>query len=165
VSQPREKLDVLLRAIADDRLHELTAEQMAELERLLAADPQFADRVAGLAARPGPALGAALSDRAALPTAAEWARTWERVDAGVPQVRMRGVLRLWQPFAAVAAALLLLLTWRLATPPAAAPWQLTLATDTQIDALEVSDGATSFVVSSGPSDARFEVIWVLEDQS
>ncbi len=171
MSQSRDSLDAALWAAAAGDWDALTPEQVGRLERVLNDEPAVAARLAD----EKPELGSSLADslvaldQRSPPAPRVWQDVWERIDAAAP-ARMRRVgragapwiLRFWKPLAAAAACILLTVFWTLKPAPPE-EWPFELATHVEIDGLEVSEGATSFVVSAGGENA-IEVIWVLEDQ-
>jgi hypothetical protein len=168
MNAPRENLDTLLRAVARGELDQLTPAQVAELEAGLNITPasEFAQQLA----QPEPALAVALAAAAATdrPAIRTWDAMWDRIDAATTSSRVaprNRLLRLWRPLAAVAAGLLFLAAWRVAQPPIVEPWPLQLATDTEIQSLEVYGDATPFVVSAGQNGSAIKVIWMLAEQS
>lgn len=172
MSHSRDNLDQALRAASAGDLHTLRPEQVARLEAVLNDEPGVAARLADRRLAPDPQLARALAqaDRAAAPAADTWEQVWERIDAAgraapLPGAQARArILRLWRPFAAAAACLLMAGLWRLGAVMPKRPWPLQMATEVEINELEVYDGATSFVVSTGGKDG-FEIIWVLEGES
>jgi len=167
-------LDEALRAVAAGDLDALQPDQVARLEAILNEEPSVAARLADHV----PAVDARLArvlarvEQGVTPGMAAWERAWERIDAVAPAavarvdaVRRRAlVLRLWKPLAAVAACLVMAALWRAGSPRPREEWPMQLATDVEINALEVSDGATPFVISDGGEHA-VQIIWVVEDQS
>jgi hypothetical protein len=175
----------LARQIEAGDLAGLSAEQIERLAEALDADP--APTFASRRAAPDAGLRRALdaSERPALPTTAQWDAMWARIEAapaaaaadampGVapgrharsaappPETAGARLLRLWRPLGvAVAAGLALAAIWARPTTPAPPTddWPLRLASDVQINALEVSEG-TPFIVSLGEAHGP-EVIWVL----
>lgn len=172
MSHSRDNLDQALRAAVAGDLDTLRPEQVARLEAVLNDEPGVAAHLADRRLAPDPQLAGALgqADRAAAPAADTWERVWERIDAAGQRTPLRGaragarILRLWRPLAAAAACLLMAGFWRLGTAMPERPWPLQLATEVEINELEVYDGATSFVVSTG-GEGGFDIIWVLEDES
>lgn len=165
---PRDNLETLLRAVARGELDRLTPTQVAELELSLNAGgaADFGEQVAGLE----PALAAALVAAEAVdrPAIRTWDSMWGRIDAATASssgASRSRILRLWRPLAAVAAGFLFLAAWQVAQPPLVEPWPLRLATDTEIQSLEVYGDATPFVVSAGQNGSAIKVIWMLAEQS
>jgi hypothetical protein len=171
MSQSRDSLDAALRAAAAGDWDALTPEQVDRLERVLNDEPAVAARLAN----EKPELGSPLADSLVAldqrtpPAPRVWQDVWERIDAAAPagmrrigQVGAPRILRLWKPLAAAAACILLTVFWTL-KPAAPEEWPLQLATNVEIDQLEVPEGATSFVISTGGENG-IDVIWVLEDQ-
>ena len=166
-----DNLDRLVHDLAAGDPEMLPPEQVARLERVLDTDERLAAHVAsGLPARDERLLAVlGQYELPKLPTPVRWAGVWTQIEvagpAALPAVR-RGiapqVLRFWRPLAIAAACLLLAFFWR-ASAPAADPWPLVLASNVEIDDLDVSAGATSFLVNVGGNGA--EVIWVLPDES
>lgn len=172
MKRPRDNLDDALRAVLAGDLDALTPEQVVRLERVLNEEAAVAVRVAGQMPARGDPLVAALNeaDRATSPPAAAWEAAWERIDGTGPLAMFaekRGtvarVLRLWKPLAAVAAGLLMAVLWKVSTTSPIKPWPMQLAADVEINQLEVNEGMTPFVVSTG-GDGAVQVIWVLPDQ-
>jgi anti-sigma-K factor RskA len=168
---PHENLDRFIADLAAGDPDMLPAEQVARLERVLDTDPRLAAHVAAQRPARDERLHTALEqvERPALPTAARWEGLWAQIEVAAPvavsSVRrgsVVGVLRYWRPVAVAAACLLLAMFWK-AAAPAADPWPLVLASNVEIDDLDVSEGATSFLVHVEGSGA--DVIWVLPDES
>lgn len=168
-----DNLDEALRAVAAGNLDALRPDQVAQLETLLNEEPALAAQLADRLVAPDALLASALAqaEQAAVPSAAVWEQAWERIGAAVPAMpatvgrRRRMVIRLWKPLAAVAACLLMVAGWKISSAtPKTEDWPMQLATNVDIDQLEVYDGRTPFVFTSGGENG-FEVIWVLgEDQ-
>ncbi len=160
-----------LRMLLSGRPNDLDADQLAELETALNENAELAEHVAHLIPARDSRLAAALDrlDAYGRPTPADWDAAWSRINAAAPATAISrptsipGALRLWKPLAAVAAGLLLTVTWQTRSPAIEGPWSLQLGHDVQIDNLEVADGLTAFVLSTG--DNGIDVIWVLEDES
>ena len=161
-------LDEALKALAAGDLDALSVEQIERLEGLLNNRPELADAYADRLAVPDEPLRTAL-ESVAEPSAAQWERAWngiETAEASATRRRAHGrIWRLWAPLSAVAAGLMLVGVWRISpprtTPP---PWPMQLASNVEIDELEVYDNSTAFVVTTG-GDHGIDVIWVLEDGS
>ncbi len=171
MNQPHESLDAALRAAAAGRWDALTPDQVDRLECVLNQEPAVAERLAGQKARPEPHLDQVLADldRRAQPTPRAWQDVWRHIEAAAPRTAGRRpgalsprVVRLWRPLAAAAACLLLTVFWTL-RPSAPEAWPLQLATNVEINELEVSEDATTFVFATGARN-DVQVIWVLEDQ-
>lgn len=171
MSREHDNLDEALRAVAAGDLDALTPEQVARLERVLNDEPGVAARLAACTPAPEPGLATALqvAEQVALPSAQQWDVTWQRIDAATPLTQRRThagiagrLIRLWQPLVAAAACLMLSVMWR-TTSPAADAWPMQLATDVEIDSLEVPDGMTSLIVAG--SDNSYKLIWILPDES
>ena len=170
MSRPVDNLDDALQAAISRGLDALTPDQVERLAAILDERPdlaaQLADRIPVIEPQLADAL--AQAERQSLPSTGAWSRAWDRIAAAQPKVARRPrvgpqILRLWRPLAAVAACLVLAAAWWIGTPrPPTAP-PLRLATDLEIDRLEVYDGDTPFVVSIGDSGAV--IIWVLEERS
>jgi hypothetical protein len=165
-SEPH-NLDDALKALATGDVDALSPEQVERLEGLLNSRPELADAFARQLAVPDEPLRAALTS-AATPSANQWERAWNGIasaEGSAARARGRGrIWRLWAPLSAVAASLLLVGVWRATAPaPAPAPWPMQLASDVEIDELEVYGDATAFVVYTG-GDEGIDVIWVLEGE-
>lgn len=169
----RDEIEALLQAVADSGGPALTPDEIARLAEALDADPRLAARLADVRPRLEPALAAALQQAEAgvTPSAAEWAGVWANIEQAaargaarpVPRRVRSRILRLWQPALAAAACLVLAALWRFgALPGWADGGDMRLAHDVEINSIEVYGAATSFVVSTGGSDA-IEVIWVLDE--
>ncbi len=167
-----ENLDEALQAVMAGDLDALRPDQVAQLETLLNEEPAMAARLANRLAAPDALLADALAqaERGAVPSAAVWEQAWERIDAAAPAMpatvgrRRALVIRLWKPLAAVAACLLMVAVWKISlATPQAEDWPMRLATDVQIDQLEVSEGSTPFIISDG-AEHPVQIIWVLEDK-
>lgn len=172
MNQDEHNWDDDFRAIERGDLDALTPEAVARLETLLHEQPDLTRRVGHLRAQPDERLAQTLdsADADTLPDAASWERVWRRID-GRAQVKRRAaqrgvrILQLWPALTAAAAGLVLAAVWNWPTSPAATePWTLKLATQVEIQELEVYDGAMPFVVSAG-GDHGAEIIWVLEPES
>ena len=154
-----------------DALEGLTAEQVARLEGVLNADPQAAAQLVKLRAAPEGQLKSAIAvlDRVTAPSAQTWDAVWGRIEvAGAAQLaarrqeRIGSILRLWQPLAAVAACLLLALTWLGGlTPERQDDWPVLLAANAQISSLEVGPDLTPVVMGTGPHGAS--IIWIVPE--
>jgi len=167
MSQSHDSLDAALRAVAAGQWEALTPEQVERLERVLNEEPAVAARLAGRK----PELGARLAEvlevlvEQTRPAPRVWQDMWERIDAAAPAAVRHGagrILRLWTPLAAAAACVILVLLWTL-EPSTSEEWPLQLATSVEIDELEVPEGATPMVISTGGENG-IDVIWVLEDK-
>lgn len=178
MSGTHDNLDDALRAAAAGNWDALTAQQVAGLESALNNDPALAAQLAGVVPPPDPRLAAGLDllDRADLPSSVDWQRVWERIEAASARLSQaeprpaRRVLRLWKPLTAgavglaAAACLLVAVLWKHGHPPTDAPWPMQLATNVEIDQLEVGEGTTPLVLALG-GDNGPEVIWLLPDES
>ena len=163
MTAPNNNVEKLLAQVAAGRLDDLTPEQVAVLEAHLNAAPAASERLAS-AAPPGDPqpTGAPPS-----PSETEWNRIWKRIDSAAvtraPRpTRSMHTVRLWQAVTAVAACLLLVVVWRLASPPTAASWQMRLSNDVVVHEVEVFGDATSFIAYSEDGSGS-AVIWVLEE--
>src|SRR5262245_36945387 len=142
----RHEIEALFARLEGGRLDELSPEQVAALEAALNESPALAKRLSAL--RP-PADGL-LQTRAAGPTNAEWARTWDGIESSIASQRHGSavptgwIYTLGRAAAAIAACVGLVVLWRMlptSTPPAsAAGWELAMSDDTEILELEVFDG-------------------------
>ncbi len=172
MSHAPDNLDDALRAMEAGDLDSLSPDQVARLEALLNDSPQAAARVADRVAAPEPRLAEALErlETPSLPSPAAWSDAWARIDAETASTSGRignvttRIIRLWKPLAALAACLCLAALWSFHSPAAPESWPMQLATNVEISQLEVYDGATPFVISSGGENG-YEIIWVLEDDS
>jgi hypothetical protein len=167
-----DNLNAALQAVKAGDLDALTPEQVARLERVLNDELAVAAQLGGQVPKPDERWASALDavERPGGPSDATWERIWTRIDNAAPvSLRQTGqsgaarILRLWKPLAAAAACLLLAALWRAGTPATVKPWPMELATSVQIDQLEVSEGSTPFVVTTGGENG-FDVIWVLQDE-
>jgi anti-sigma-K factor RskA len=168
---PHENLDRFIADVAAGDPDMLPVEQVARLERVLDTDPRLAAHVAAQRPARDERLRAALEqvERPTLPTAARWEGMWAQIEVAAP-IAVRSArrssatraLRYWRPVAVAAACLLLAMFWK-ASVPASDPWPLVLASNVEIDELDVSGAATSFLVHVEGSGAN--VIWVLPDES
>lgn len=172
MSSEADNLDQALKALQAGDLDALTPEQMDRLEGLLNSRPQLADTLTGRLAAPDARLRAALDDEAADagPSAPEWERAWNRIStsSGAASTSRRATgrfWRLWAPLTAAAACLLMAASWwGSALPAGPQPWPMKLATEVEINELEVYGNATAFVVSAG-GESGVGIIWVLEEES
>ena len=151
----------------------LTPEQVARLERVLNSEAAVAQRVGTQMPQRDARLAEALGelDRLDKPSRQDWQHVWERIETAAPAAVGRNqagvsarILRFWRPLAAAAACLLLVSVWKLLPAPADELWPMQLASNVEISDIEVSEGATPFVVSIG-EDSGSKIIWVLEDQT
>ena len=170
MSQSQDKVDAALRAVAAGDWDSLTPEQVERLERVLNEEPALAARLAEQRPQLGPRLDGALDAlaRSEQPVPQQWEQAWQRIDAATsarPRVARRPVarvIRYWPGLLAAAACALLAFLWTV-QPAASEEWPMRLATSVEIDDLEVPEGATSFVISTG-GDSGVQVIWVLDEQ-
>lgn len=162
-------IERLLTLVEHGRLDDLAPAQIAEIERRLNNDPALAERLANRLP---------LVDRAARlapqPSDAEWQRVWNSIaDAGahagaaIPsRIRRRipapRLLGLWRGVAALAACIMLVLTWQ-ALGPSPPNGQVRPALNAQIDSLQVFGDRTGIIVSAGDGEA-FAVIWVMDNE-
>ncbi len=158
----RDNFDELLEQVAAGRLHGLTPEQVAALEVHLNATPAAEERLADVV----PAADPRLSAIASMPTNADWNRIWQRVDSAAPtrESTARAIgrtIRLWQPLAAAAACLLLMILWRVAPLRTEPAWELQLSGSVVVHELEIFGGDSAFVAYS--DDDGSAVIWVFEE--
>jgi hypothetical protein len=173
MSPSHDSLEQALRAVSHGDLDALTPEQVARLERVLNDEPAVAQRVGAQVPRCDALLADALRelDQSAKPSGQNWQNVWEQIETAAPAAIGRHetgvsarILRLWRPLAAAAACLLLVAGWKLMPAPADELWPMELASNVEISDIEVGDGMTSFVVSTG-DESGSEIIWVLDDQS
>jgi len=162
MTTPNDNLDHLLDRVVAGRLDELTPEQIDALEGHLSATPAAERRLADVVPEADPRLSAI----APVPTNADWDKVWQRVDSAaptrVPTARAIGrTIRLWQPLAAAAACLLLMVLWRVAPLRTQPPWELQLSGDVVVHELEIFGGDSAFVAYS--DDDGSAVIWVFEE--
>jgi hypothetical protein len=169
MTQTPDNLEQTLRAVLSGELDGLTPEQVVQLEIALNRNPGLAARLADEVPpleRPLRAAFRAWALATPVPARA-WERVEEQVVSAPAPARAKRVhartFRLWAPFLAAAACLVLAMLWRLGVPASVAAPPLQLATDLEIERLEVYDDATPFVVSVGNSGAV--IVWVLQDQS
>jgi hypothetical protein len=171
-----DKLSTALQAMAAGNVDALTPQEVARLEAFLNRQPRAAESVADVVLKPDPRLTAGLTalEQRALPSAAQWEDVWKRIDEALPAsaagrpaakrarpLTATRIFRHWQPLLAAAACLLLALVWLWERPKPSDFWPMQLATNVQIDDLEVGEDATPFVINSDGVD----VIWVLEGQT
>lgn len=171
----RNELERLLTLVEYGRLDQLAPAQIAEIERLLNHDPALAERLAGRI----PPL-----DRAARlapqPSDDGWQRVWNNIanaaakaPAGTPAGARTGaaaavpppthsLVNLWRSAAALAACIILVITWR-ALGPSLPGGQVRPALNAQIDSLQVFGDRTGIIVSAGDGEA-FPVIWVMDNE-
>ena len=162
MTTPNDNLDQLLDRVAAGRLDDLTPEQVAALEAHLNATPA-AEGLADVLPEADPRL----SSTASMPTDAEWDEVWQQVDSaaaarGRTARAIRRAIRLWQPLAAVAACVALLLVWRWAPFTSGPEWPIELSADVEVLELEVFGDASAFVSYSDEGQGA-AVIWVLDD--
>ena len=162
MTTPGENLDELLDRVAAGRLGDLTPEQVAALETHLNTTPGAAERLADIVPEADPRL----SVIAPTPTDADWGEVWRRVDSAAltreSTARVIGrTIRLWQPLAAAAACLLLMILWRVAPLRTEPAWELRLSGSVVVHELEIFGGDSAFVAYS--DDDGSAVIWVFEE--
>ena len=162
MTTPGENLDELLDRVAAGQLDELTSEQVAALEAHLNTTPGAAERLADIVPEADPRL----SVIAPTPTDADWGEVWRRVDSAAltreSTARVIGrTIRLWQPLAAAAACLLLMILWRVAPLRTEPAWELQLSGSVVVHELEIFGGDSAFVAYS--DDDGSAVIWVFEE--
>jgi len=170
MSQSHDNMEAALRAVATGDWDALTPEQVDHLERLLNDEPARAAQLADQQPQLGPRLAGVLDAlaRSEPPVPQQWEQVWRRIDTAA-SARQRAarrpaarIMRYWPGMLAAAACALLAFLWTV-QPGSSEEWPLRLATSVEIDDLEVADGATSFVVSTG-GDSGVQVIWVLDEQ-
>jgi hypothetical protein len=173
MSPSHDSLEQALRAVSHGDLDALTPEQVARLERVLNDEPAVAQHVGAQVPQCDAPLADALHelDQSAQPSSRDWQNVWERIETAAPAAIVRHetgvsarILRFWRPLAAAAACLLLVAVWKLLPAPADELWPMELASNVEIGDIEVSEGLTSFVVSTG-DEGGSKIIWVLSDQS
>lgn len=168
-------LDQLLAALESGDPAGLDERLLAQLEHALACNPELLARLADRTPAPPANLAVQLAawEVVESPEPAAWNRMWDRIVAAeVRSGNTRGarrplILRLWQPVMAAAACLLLTLGWRLGAPSESTTtdfWPILLATDADIQQVEVYDGDTSFIFATGGNNS-VQVIWVLPQES
>jgi len=177
----KHNLDELLTRVAEGRLDELTAEQVAALEVHLNDSPEAAAKLAERI--PTPPAGP-LAAEPAPPTEKEWDAVWNGIEAGEkknegePSVAPDGapfppshlptfpqaqrLARLWRPLSALAACVALFAAWHFATPTASADLEISLSDDVVIEEMEIFGDASAFVAYAGDGSGS-AVIWILED--
>jgi hypothetical protein len=163
MTTPDENFDQLLDRLAGGRSDDLTPEQIDALEAHLNTTPAAAQRLADVVPEPDPRLGLA----APTPTEAEWSRVWRGVDSAARRRAssagaIRRTIRFWQPLAALAACVALLLVWRWSPLAAAPEWPIALSSDVEVLELEVFGDASAFVSYSDDGQGA-AMIWVLDD--
>ena len=161
MTMPDDKFDELLDHVAAGRLDDLTPDQVTSLDTHLNAAASSSERLADVV----PEADSRLSVIAPTPTDAEWDGVWRRIDSATP-VReptprvIRRTIRFWQPLAAAAACLLLLIVWRL-TPVQAPPgWEMRLSDHVIVHEIEIFGDDCVFVAYSDEDGSA--VIWVFE---
>ncbi len=165
---PGDNPERLLEALRSADLDQFSPEEVARIEGLLNSRPDLASVVGEQPATPDAGLASVLRQSSApqTPSASEWESVWENIEtapATTANQPSRRWLHWWTPLTAIAAGLLLGIVWRSAPAPTTAPWPLQLATDVEIQSLEVYGDATPMIVSTGGTDS-IDVIWVLEDE-
>jgi hypothetical protein len=165
MTTPDENFDQLLDRVAAGRLDDLTPEQIDALEAHLNATPTAEQRLADVLPEADPRLSVA----APMPTDDEWSEVWQGVESTTRKREssaraIRRAIRLWQPFAAVAACVALLLVWRWSPLTAAPDWPIALSSDVEVLELEVFGDASAFVSYSDDGQGA-AMIWVLDDST
>ncbi len=148
-------LNELLAAVAAGRLDALTPEQVERLAAHLDEDPATATEIGALRPAGSPALAAPVT----MPSPRQWQAVWDRIESATPTTRLRPatghpadgaraarILRIWRPIAAVAACVVLLVSWSLQGGGAPTP-RLRPAVGNSVNALEAPGGA--ILVSDG----------------
>jgi len=163
MTTPTESFDELLERVSAGQLDDLTPEQVAALEAHLNATPAAAERLVDVMPTPDPQLTSGVPS----PSGADWDRVWERIDSVAtsrarPPRSLGRVFRLWQPLAAAAACLLLIVVWRTMLSPAEPPWEIQLSDDVVVHELEVFGNASAFVAYAD-DESGAAVIWVFEE--
>jgi hypothetical protein len=161
MSNDDRRLAALIDRIAADGVDALTAGELVELEAALADRPELEARLGDLL----PPADAALSAMEQ-PSPAEWERVWRRVEqaarpgaAVVPPV----LLRIWRPVAAIAACVLLALSWQVSRGTSGRAWSLKPATAIEVRSLEVYGDSVSLILPDAGSNS-FPMIWVFDEQ-
>ena len=165
MTKPDENLDPLLDRVAAGRLDDLTPEQIDALEAHLNATPDAEQRLADVLPETDPRLDVA----APMPTDVEWNEVWQGIDSAARKREstaraIRRTIRLWQPLAAVAACVALLLVWRWSPLTTAPEWPIALSSDVEVLELEVFGDASAFVSYSDDGQGA-AMIWVLDDST
>jgi hypothetical protein len=163
MTTPIENFDRLLDRVSAGQLDDLTPEEVAALEAHLNTTPAAAQRLADAVPTPDPRLTFAVPS----PSDADWDRVWERIHSAeaaplAPRHAVRRVFRLWQPLAAAAACLLMIIIWRTMLSPAKPSWELRLSDDVVVHELDVSGDASAFVAYADDGSGT-AVIWVFEE--
>jgi hypothetical protein len=171
MSQSQQSLEAALRAVAAGDWDALTSEQVERLERVLNDEPGMGARLADRRPELGPRLAEVLDvlARRERPVPQRWEEVWQQIDRAAPAAR-RGaaarpvtrIMRFWPGLVAAAACALLAFLWTV-QPAESEEWPMRLATSVEIDDLEVPEGMTSFVISTGGENG-VQIIWVLEDR-
>lgn len=166
-----ERLHDALELAAAGAYERLSTDRVAMLEAHLNRCRPCAARLARVRAPGNDALhrmhaelGAALT-----PPRARWERMWAAIEHAVdegarapaPLLRLRPERR-WRPLAFAAACAIMVSAWSLTQAPApATAWPLQLATDVDIDDMQVFDGGTTMLVSTG-GERDVSIIWVID---
>lgn len=150
-----ENLDALLAAAAAGRLEALTPEQVERLAAHLDANPAAAAKVGAMR----PAASPSLTTPVVLPTPRQWQEVWDRIEQATSTTRRQPesgrsatgtraarILRIWRPIAAVAACVVLLVSWSLQSGGTPTP-RLRPAVGNSVNALDAPGGA--ILVSDG----------------
>ena len=186
---PRD-IQELLERVRQGALHELTPAEVERLAAATETTPAVADQLAALPAEP-PANWPAPSPPTAEAWDAMWRNVERGAESGAEESntgprlqldshtsvpldsRSRDVLNVrsmrrsrWftrAPVLAAAAAIVLMVgVWRLYTPPAVAPQQLTPDRDAAFLDVSTSGNDTAVVMLSNDDD-KFPVLWIVED--
>jgi hypothetical protein len=165
MTTPADNVDDLLDRVAAGRLDDLTPAQVAGLEVHLNATPAAEERLTDVVPTADPRLSAST----AVPSDAEWEDVWQRIDSARPARAstaraIKRTIRFWQPLAALAACVALLVAWRWGPFSTRSDWPIQLSSDVEVLELEVFGDASAFVSYSDDGQG-VTVIWVLDDDA
>ncbi len=178
-----QQTQAVLAAVREGRWDALSPADIAALETHLADCPACAAELAAAPAAPDAQTQALLAHLPAAPqpTAQTWELLWQSVGAALPSPARQAIpqplsaphhavrrtivatwlIRFWRPIAVAAAAVFMVGVWRFALRPAAPP-ELQLARNVQIDSLEVFGDASPIVYTIEGPDGGSTVIWIVD---